>query len=252
MKKKRLGEILTERGKISAADLTNALQQQKEKSLHLGELLLQTGLISREDLLSTLAEVFHVEYVDCTRLQPAPDVLMLIPGELAKKFHAVPAARDGKTLTVVMAEPQNFRFIEELQFKTGLKIEPRLGLQGEIVASIDRLYAHLGGSDGAQLADSALGMEFISASSQERNIQAMQEMQAELQQESKTTPAVQLVASIISAAVAKAASDIHIEPQQEETQVRFRVDGMMRDYQRIPRALQHTVASRIKILSDMD
>ena len=95
-------------------------------------------------------------------------------------------------------------------------------------------------------------MEFISSSSQERNVEAMREMQIELQQKSKTTPAVHLVATMIKAAVAKKASDIHIEPQQNDTAVRFRVDGILRDYQRIPRVLQNTVASRVKILSDMN
>src|SRR5262249_31964211 len=104
----------------------------------------------------------------------------------------------------------------------------------------------------AQVTDDVEGMEFLSASSQERNVQAMREMQQELQQKSKTTPAVHLVAAMIKMAVAKQASDIHIETQQGETMVRFRVDGVLREFQRIPRALQNTVASRVKILSDMD
>jgi type II secretory ATPase GspE/PulE/Tfp pilus assembly ATPase PilB-like protein len=83
-------------------------------------------------------------------------------------------------------------------------------------------------------------------------VEAMREMQIELQQKSKTTPAVHLVAAMIKAAIAKKASDIHIEPQQHDTAVRFRVDGILRDFQRIPRVLQNTVASRVKILSDMN
>jgi MSHA biogenesis protein MshE len=80
----------------------------------------------------------------------------------------------------------------------------------------------------------------------------MREMQVELNQRSKTTPAVLLVASMIKAAAAKRASDIHVEPHSADMAIRFRVDGMLRDYQRVPRNLQNTVASRIKILSDMD
>jgi len=148
---------------------------------------------------------------------------MLVPPQRLRKFGALPMHSDGKTLTVVMAEPQNFKSIEELRFKTGLKIVPRLGLQGEIASAIDRLYANLESPmDDSRSGDDELGMEFISSSSQERNIQAISEMQAEMQQKSKTTPAVQLVASMIRAAAMKQASDIHIEPQQEETQVRFR------------------------------
>jgi len=253
MKKKRLGEVLTEQGKISASDLSKALQLQKEKSGYLGELLLQAGLVSKEDLVSTLTEMSGVPYCDCSKLQPKSDTLLLVTAQLAKKYFALPISSDGKSLTVVMAEPHNFRAIEDLRFKTGLKIEPRLGLHAEISQAIDRLYASLQPTS-AQItaAPEVLGMEFISSTAQERNVQAMREMQSELQQKSKTTPAVHLVASIIRDAATKQASDIHIEPQQDEAYVRFRVDGVLRDYGRIPRELQNTVSSRIKILSDMD
>ena len=95
-------------------------------------------------------------------------------------------------------------------------------------------------------------MEFISSSSQERNVEAMREMQSELLQKSGTIPAVMLVASMIKAAAERRASDIHIEPHSDDTAIRFRVDGMLREFQRIPKVLQNSVASRIKILSDMD
>jgi type IV pilus assembly protein PilB len=86
---------------------------------------------------------------------------------------------------------------------------------------------------------------------QQRNIEAMKDMQQELLQKGKTTPAVQLVAGIIKAAVEKGASDRHIEPQQGETVVRFRIDGILWDFHLIPRVLQNQAASRVKILSDM-
>ena len=253
MKKRRIGEVLTERGKISAADLAKALQLQQEKSGYLGEVLLQAGLVSKEDLVATLVELAGVPYFDCSKLQPKSDSLLLVTAQLARKYCVLPIESDDKSITVVMAEPHNFRAIEDLRFKTGLKIQPRLGLHAEISAAIDRLYAGLQpASPHAAPHAEPLGMEFISSTAQERNVQAMREMQAELQQKSKTTPAVHLVASIIRDAAMKQASDIHIEPQQDEAYVRFRVDGVLRDYGRIPRVLQNTVASRIKILSDMD
>jgi type II secretory ATPase GspE/PulE/Tfp pilus assembly ATPase PilB-like protein len=142
---------------------------------------------------------------------------------------------------------------DELRFKTGMKIVPKFAFQGELIQAVDRIYATVDQpAEAIQVSDDTTGMEFMSSSSQERNVEAMREMQRELLQKSKTTPAVHLVATMIKAAVARKASDIHIEPQQNDTAVRFRIDGMLRDYQRIPRALQHTVASRVKILSDMD
>lgn len=253
MPKKRLGEVLCERGQIGAGDLKRALQEQQGKAIHLGELLLQRKLVSKKDLAAALAEVSAVEYVDCQKLNPAPETLELIPQALAKRCRAIPIESKGKTLNVAMSEPQNLQLLDELRFKTGLKIVPKFGFQSEVLAALDRLYGTPGAPPEAiQVADDTTGMEFISSSSQERNVEAMREMQIELQQKSKTTPAVHLVAAMIKAAVAKKASDIHIEPQQSDTAVRFRVDGILRDFQRIPRALQNTVASRVKILSGMN
>ena len=253
MKKKRLGEVLCERGHLSADNLDKALQEQRGKFLHLGEILLRRKLVRKEDLAEALAEVSSVAYVDCESLQPTPEALKLLPVALAKRCKALPVQADTKSMTVVMSEPQNLQLLGELEFKTGLKIIPRFGFQREVLAAIERCYGAADAPpEAVQVADDTTGMEFISSSAQQRNIEAMREMQSELQQKSKTTPAVHLVAAMIKAAVTRKASDIHIEPQQGETSVRLRVDGILRDYQRIPRALQNTVASRIKILSDMN
>ncbi len=253
MKRKRLGEVLSERGHISPADLAKALREQQGKVIHLGELLLQRKLVGKGELLSALTEISGVEYVDARTLNPSPEVLRIIPVSLAKRCRVIPIRCEDKTLVVLMSQPQNVQLLDELQFKTGMKIEPRFGFLGEVQAAVNRLYgmqADLPSME--EMTGDLTGMEFISSSSQERNVRALQEMQQELQQKSKTTPAVHLVATMIRAAISKRASDIHIEPQQNETTVRLRVDGVLREFQKIPRALQNTVASRVKILSDMD
>ena len=253
MKRKRLGEVLSERGHISPADLAKALREQQGKVIHLGELLLQRKLVGKDQLLSALAEISGVEYVDARTLDPPPEVLKTVPAPLARRCRAVPVRCEDKTLVVLMSQPQNLQLLDELRFKTGMKIDPRFGFLGEVQAAIDRLYGIQDDARPAEeTADDLAGMEFISSSSQERNVRALREMQQELQQKSRTTPAVHLVATMIKAAIGKRASDIHIEPQQSETTVRMRVDGVLREFQKIPRVLQNTVASRVKILSDMD
>jgi type IV pilus assembly protein PilB len=255
-KKKRLGEILHERGHVSAADLHKVLQDQQGKVVRLGELLLQRRMVSKSDLIAALGEVTTVPYVDCSQLQVPLEVLRTIPVAMARRCSMLPIKLEGGKLTVVMAEPQNLQIIDELRFKTGREIVAQFGFHDELRTAIDRLYP--GEVQAApetpveQSAQDTEGMEFISSSEQQRNIEAMREMQAELLQKSKTTPAVLVVASMIKAAVRRAASDIHIEPQSGETSIRFRVDGILREFQRIPKALQHSVASRVKILSDMD
>lgn len=259
MKKKRLGEVLRERGQVTAEDLDKALREQKEqeKFVHLGELLLQRGVVAKKELVSALSMISNIPYLDCTTFQVEPAAPKLIPAAMAARCCALPVGMEDGGLVVVMAEPQNLQILDELCFKTGRMILPRFGFRKEIETAIERCYgpsilALIADRQSGAIAEEDKTIEFISSSEARRNIEAMREMQSELNQKSKTTPAVLLVASMIKIAAAKRASDIHIEPQASDTSIRFRVDGILREYQRIPRALQNTVASRIKILSDMD
>jgi type IV pilus assembly protein PilB len=255
MKKKRLGEVLRERGHISPADLNKTIEEQQGKLIHLGELMLERRLVAKKDLGAALTEVTHVPFVDCENLEIDPEVLKLLPQAIAKRCCVLPMHCQGNKLVVAMAEPQNLQALDELRFSTGMEIIPQLGFRNEINAAVEKWYGQAKEAEEAVAeaiapAHDDAGMEFISSSSLQRNIEAMQEMQAELLQ--KSTPAVRMVASTIAAAAEKQASDIHIEPQATDTVIRLRVDGMLRDYQRIPRSLQNSVVSRIKILSDMD
>jgi type IV pilus assembly protein PilB len=255
MKRKRLGEILFERGQISEADLIKAIKEQQGKVIHLGELLLQRGMVSKKDLAAAVADVSRIEYVDCSEVEVEPSVLKLIPEETARSRCAIPLEVRGTKIVVAMAEPQDLQTIDELRFKTGMEVVPRLSFRTDIERALNRYFGppEVKVLRGAELtASDDGGMEFISSSAQQRNIEAMREIQAELSQKSRTTPAVRVVAAMIRAASSRGASDIHIEPHSTETAIRFRVDGVLRDHQRVPRALQNTVVSRIKILSDLD
>jgi type IV pilus assembly protein PilB len=254
-RRKRLGEILRERGHISHSDLSKMVEEQQGKLMHLGDLMLERGVVSKNDLANALAEVISIPYLDCENLEIDPEVLTLLPHTIAKRCCALPVQAQGLKLVVAMAEPQNLQMVDELRFSTGMDIVPRLSFRSEINAAVEKWYGRIEEADAAvvdAIAQETHGpeMEFISSSSLQRNIEAMQEMQAELLQ--KSTPAVRMVASAISAAAEKQASDIHIEPQATDTVIRFRIDGMLRDFQRIPRSIQNSVVSRIKILSDMD
>jgi type IV pilus assembly protein PilB len=264
MKKKRLGEILRERNHVSVEDLSKAIEAQQGKLIHLGELLLERGSVSKPDLVAALTEVSRIPYVDSALVEVASSVLQLIPAAMARFNSVFPLEMIGNKLAVVMAEPQNLNLLDELRFKTGMQIAPRMGFRAEVAAAIAKNYGTEEAEAAAEAASAVVSlqqivlsaadseMEFISSSSQERNVEAMREMQSELLQKSRTTPAVMLVASMIKAAAERRASDIHIEPHSDDTAIRFRVDGMLREYQRVPKALQNSVASRIKILSDMD
>jgi hypothetical protein len=126
-KRRRLGEVLHQRGHVLAEDLNQALQEQRGKLIHLGELLLQRGTVSKPDLISALGEVGTLAYIDCTAAQVSAEVLKTIPAEIARRHDVLPVKVHNGKLTVAMAEPQNLRLIDELRFKTGKEIVPRPG-----------------------------------------------------------------------------------------------------------------------------
>ena len=259
MKRKKLGEILQDRGQISAANLQQLFKEQEGKMVRLGELILERGLVDKASLVKALEEVSRVPYLDCTAVQCDIAVLQSIPKPMAVRLDILPVRMDQSRLVVAMAEPQNVAKIDELRFTTGTDISPRFGFRAEILSAIERNYGLREGTASAGqveppakvgVQETAPEMEFISTSSRQANRDAIQEIQAELNQ--KKTPAVRLVSEIIQTAMNKQASDIHIEPQAAATVVRIRVDGVLRELDSVARGVQNSLVSRIKILSDMD
>ena len=257
MKRKKLGEVLRERKRISEEDLQSVIDEQQAKSVLLGELLLERDLVKKDDLVSALEEVTRFRYVDCRFATVETAVLEMVPRSAAIKNCALPLVREGNRIIMVMAEPQNLHGLDELRFISGMEISPRLGFRTEIMEAIEKCYAELEPTEEAIAAKlpfieqvDVSDMQFHTASASERNKAAMEEFEAELRNEK--TPAVRLVSAILSAAATKKASDIHIEPQDMGTVVRVRVDGVLRELTHIPGEMQNSLISRIKILSDMD
>jgi type IV pilus assembly protein PilB len=260
MKRKRLGEVLSERGHISPQALAEAVsEQQQGKVLHLGELLLERSVVGKEQLASALEEVTHIRYVDCASILPEAAILSLVPRSLALKCEAIPIEIKNKELVIAMTEPQNLASVDEIKFTVGMNISPRLGFRAEILAAIERCYgAGQPDSEAAVMPDAEKGqepestgtIEFISTSARQANREAMQEIQAELAH--RPTPAVRIVSEMIAEALKKHASDLHLEPQATSVIARMRVDGMLRDQRKEPRSVQNALISRIKILADMD
>src|SRR6266404_9708354 len=224
--------------------------------LHLGELMLERGLVKKGDLAAALEELSHVPYLDCSEVVPDPEAIKLVQRATAERCVALPIRMEQERLVVAMAAPQDLAKLDELRFSTGMEISPRLAFRSEVLKAIAKYY---GGSEwettsklnsNNQEDSQREEIEFFSTSSRQSNQEAIQEMQADQLQ--RKTPAVRLVSEIIHIAMAKHASDIHIEPRAAETAVRIRVDGVLRDLQSIPRNLQTSLISRIKILSDMD
>src|SRR5258708_40143252 len=140
MKKKKLGEVLRDRGIISSDDLQKVIGEQQGKLIHLGELMLVRGLASKEELGTALEEVSRIPYTNCTEIMPDPGALKMVPRSMAERLCVLPMRKEQNRLIVAMAAPQNLAVLDELRFKTGWEISPRLSFRIELQQAIDRHY----------------------------------------------------------------------------------------------------------------
>jgi type IV pilus assembly protein PilB len=255
MKKKRLGELLRDRGQVTADDLSKALDEHHQKLVLLGEVLLQRGYVERDNLIGALEEVTKVPYVDCSSAQVEPEILKLIPRSSAVRFCAFPLRIERHRLVVVMAEPQNVQILTELSFAAGKGITPQFGFRSEILNAIENNYggfaeSHPKGASTRATLDSSEMAGTKRDGSQDRGGAGTPADQS--QNDLKSSPAVNLVTSIIANASSRDASDIHMEPSAQGLIVRLRIDGILRELTAIPEDLRHSVISRVKVLADLD
>ncbi len=255
--RRRLGDVLKAKKRVTEEELLRLIDQ-APPGARLGEMLLDRGLVSKEEVVEALQDVMGCSYLDARFVTVDPKALQLIPRITAIRDSALPIALVGRQLVVLMAEPQSLRLLDELRFVAGMEISPRLGIQSEILTAIERCYEASADTDEgdstSQISVMDLGdvpdMHFVVAPTDDRNQAAMEELAAEMRNEK--TPAVKLASGILAAAVAKKASDLHIEPREDSTLVRIRVDGFLRDLTIVPKELTLTLVSRLKILANMD
>ncbi len=262
--KPRLGDVLKAKKSVTEADLLRLMETAPPRS-RLGDLILDRGLVSKEELVLALQEVIGCSYLDARFVTVEPAVLKMLPKTTALRFCSLPIAQTDRTLVVLMADPQDLRVVDELRFVSGMAISPRLGLRTEILSAIERCYdeadhrpeaseAQAGATQRLTLPfidqNDTQDIQFFAANNGERAKAAMEEFAAELRNE--TTPAVKLASTILAAAIMKKASDLHIEPHDDATLVRMRVDGFLRDLTIVPSTLQQALVSRLKILANMD
>jgi type IV pilus assembly protein PilB len=250
MERKRLGELLRERQHITEQELVDAIHEQHENSAtRLGEILLLRSGVDKSALVAALETLTRTKYIDCQNVSLDSEVVSLLSREMAEHYRALPLWIEDRRLHIAMAEPQNLAALDELRFATGMALRPCFGFRSEIAAGIAKAYKTVVVAAEDWLSSDE-PIEFISTSSSESNKVAMQEFEEELK--GAHTPAVLLVSNIIRAAVAKRASDIHIEQTASEAVVRIRVDGVLRELLRVPTDLRLQLLSRVKILADLD
>ncbi|MDP2233092.1 MAG: ATPase, T2SS/T4P/T4SS family, partial [Actinomycetota bacterium] len=233
----RLGQLLMRAGIITDRQLVDALEVHNATSSPLGRVLVDLGYATQGAILSVMAAQIGIEYIDFTVRKPEPDAVSIVPKELAERYVLMPVSVSDNELIVAMADPQNVLALDDLRIITGYEIKPAISTKDEILATIEEFYKTVEHSE----SDEFVGSDDLDDSA----LEALTDVQSD-------APIVKLVNYIIQKAVAERASDIHIEPQEKDLRVRFRVDGVLHEVMRSPKTTQAAILSRFKIMAEMD
>jgi len=240
MARKKLGELVLERGLITPEQLDEALSRQTATGKRLGETLVESGLVSEVEMIDLISERLSIPKVALGSMVIDPGVIHRIPVEMARRYKVIPIFAIGNTLTIAMADPLNFVAIDEIKYRTRSDIKRAIATLSEIKTAIDRYYS---------VADSIRGMIDQPVEGGDTAGIEVETIEESIEAE---TPIIKLVNLIITKAVKDRASDIHIEPDETSLRVRYRVSGVMREEASPPKSMQRELISRVKIAADLD
>ncbi len=241
----RLGELLVRENLISLQQLQKAQEQQKKSGGRLGYSLTKLGIIGESELTSFLSKQYGVPSINLSEFEIDPEVIKLVPVEVARKHEVVPVNRTGSSLIVAMSDPSNIYAIDDLKFLTGHNIEVVVASEVAIDEAINKYYEKQ--VSYKDVLDGIEDEEVDVAKEDDGSINVV-----DLEKAADEAPVVKLCNVILLNAIKKRASDIHIEPYEKSFRVRYRVDGVLHEEQQLPMKLKNAITSRVKIMSSLD
>ncbi len=237
-KKGLLGELLVERGVISAEQLEEALGEQTRTKESLGRILIQRKLVDEGQIVATLAAQIGLQFVDLLEVAIDPMASATLPSSLSHRYQALPIAWDGSVLVVAMADPSNMVAIDDIRSVTGADIRVVVATRGAIESVLSR-------SEHLENDNDDLSAMNLDIGEDDDDLAVLREI-------TEDAPIVKLVNTLIRQAIADRASDIHIEPTETDVRVRYRIDGVLHEIMRTPKKAQAGLVSRLKIMADLN
>ena len=240
---RRLGDLLVREGLIDNEQLARALQEQKGSNDKLGSILVKLSFVTEENLIAFLSRQYGIQSITLSQLDIDPDILKLVPEQIARKYEVLPVKLQGNTLTLAMGDPTNVFALDDVGFMTNLQVIPAVASQAAIRQAIDRSYDSKGGG----IADIVSEME--GAAADVELVEGDEEAAAskvdvfELKESADEAPVVRLINMILVDAIRRGASDIHLEPYEKVFRVRFMTP---------PKRLEAALTSRVKIMASLD
>jgi type IV pilus assembly protein PilB len=237
-----VGQKLVQANLVTEDDLRRAQQIEKREGGSLSGTLVKLGVLTEERLLSFLSGLYETPSIDLDQAEVDPAVVRMIPSEVAMKSQVVPVGRSGRTLRIAMANPANFFAIDDIKFVTGHEVEVLVATEAAVKRAIDRLYDNAESMADVMKSMEADDLEVVEASDDDGDAGAIGDQ----------APVVKFVNSLITEAVRRGASDIHIEPYEKKLRVRFRVDGVLQETPAPPVRMRAAILSRLKIMAELD
>ena len=248
----RLGDLLVREKVITDQQLEEALKVQKQTSGRLGSVLVKLGYLSDEDVTNFLSRQYGVPAINLNYFEIDPAVVKLVPHKTAKRYQILPLSRVGASLTIAMVDPTNVFAMDDIKFMTGFNIEPVVASETSILEGIEKVYVVAQQQPEEDLDSVMSSLSDIADSDVELQSEEMEAGLAELEKAAEEAPIVKLVNMVLTDAVKRGASDIHIEPYEKEFRVRFRIDGVLQTIMNPPAKLKDAITSRIKIMAKLD
>jgi type IV pilus assembly protein PilB len=247
----RIGELLTKAKLLTNEQLEKALEEQKQSGGRIGEHLIRLGFVTEEDILDCLSQQYGVPSINLQHFEIDESIIRLIPADVARKYQFIPVSKTGATLTVAMSDPTNVFAMDDITFITGYRVEPVVASEEALRESIDKYYGTTHAIELKKVMDDLSTVEETALEvleDDEEEDLAISDDEAAADE----APVVRLVNLILTDALKRGASDIHIEPYEKSYRVRFRIDGILYEIMNPPMKLRDAICSRLKILARLD
>jgi type IV pilus assembly protein PilB len=234
---KQLGDILLEGGLVNESQLNAAYEEQQRVGRALGRVLIEQGVLTESQLVAALATQIGLRFVDLAEFSVDGSAIGRVPGSVCRRHSAMPIGFEDGRLLVAMADPANVFAVDDIRSITGMDVKPVVATRADVATAIDRYYR----------ADSDLDdlTSVLDTTDEEDDLSKVKEIVED-------APIVKYVNLLITQAIQDRASDIHLEPTETDLRVRFRIDGVLHEVMRSPKAIQSGVISRLKIMADIN
>jgi len=250
----KLGELLIRESLLTPAQLQQALDYQREHGGRLGSSLVKLAFLSADEITAILSRQYGIPSINLEYFEADPGVIRLIPMETALKYQVLPLSRVGSSLTLAMADPANVYAMDDIKFMTGFNIEPVVASEASIAEAIKKNYGSVEEQERKKEIEELVSFtEDGETESVEVEVEDDSSLNlAALEKAAEEVPVIRLVNYILTDAVERGASDIHLEPYEKEYRVRYRIDGELQNIMQPPVKLRDAMISRIKIMAKLD